>query len=217
MRVLIAARVRLYRDGLAQAFSRDDRFEVIGCVSTCQEALALARSLSPEVVLVEHGMPQMGLLVGQLAERGTGARVVVLGVEEVNEEILPLVEAGIAGYVTREGSIADLFANVESAARGETIASPRVVAGIMERLVTLTRERRSIQEPGSLTSRERQIADLIDQGLSNRDIARRLDIEVPTVKNHVHNILEKLHVHRRGEAVARLRAASAGSVGRPRD
>lgn len=217
MRVVIAAPVRLYRDGLAEAFERDPRFEVTGSAATSDETLDVLDAEYPDVVLVDADLPGAGGLIRQVAQRRSNTKVVVLGVTEVKEEILPLVEAGIAGYVTREGSLGDLFASIECAARGETIASPRMVAGIMERLVALTRERRSIQEPGALTSREREVAGLIDQGLSNRDIARRLDIELPTVKNHVHNILEKLHVHRRGEAVARLRTASLERAGGQRD
>jgi len=215
--VVIAAPVRLYRDGLAEAFERNTRFAVSGTSATCAETLALLNSGDLDVLLLDADLPGATSLVCQVTQLRPDPKIVVLGVEEIKEEILPLVEAGIAGYVTREGSMADLFASVECAARGETIASPRIVAGIMERLVALTRERRSVPESGTLTSRERQIASLIDDGLSNRDIALRLDIELPTVKNHVHNILDKLHVHRRGEAVARLRTASPELVGRRRD
>jgi two-component system, NarL family, nitrate/nitrite response regulator NarL len=217
MRIFIAAPVRLYRDGLAEVFGRDERFEVCGGAATRSETLALVHDGDFDVVLVDADLPRAGTLVREVAQRPSDPKVVVLGVEEVKEEILPLVEAGIAGYVTREGSIADLFASVECAVRGETVASPRIVATLMERVARLTREQRSSQEPGILTTRERQIVDLIEEGLSNRDIARRLYIELPTVKNHVHNILEKLHVHRRGEAVARLRVASQEPIGRRRD
>jgi two-component system, NarL family, nitrate/nitrite response regulator NarL len=207
MRVLIAAQVRLYREGLAQAFSLGGEYDVVGSASTSLEAMDLVRDLAPDILLVEHAMPRADSLVREVVERSR-TKVVVLGVEEVREEIIPLIEEGICGYVTREGSIADLFAAVDRAARGEWVCSPRVVAGMMERLAALTRERRSVDGTGALTAREREIASLMDEGLSNRDIARRLEIQLPTVKNHVHNILEKLHVHRRGEAVARLRTPS---------
>lgn len=214
MRIFIAAPIRLYRDGLAEVFGRDPRFEVRGSAATRSETLALVHNGDFDVVLVDADLPGAGTLVRELAKRPCDPKVVVLGVEEVKEEILPLVEAGIAGYVTREGSIADLFASVECAVRGESVASPRMVATLMERVAILTRQQRSSQEPGNLTTRERQVAGLIEEGLSNRDIALRLRIKLPTVKNHVHNILEKLHVHRRGEAVARLRTASPQPISR---
>jgi len=212
MRVLVAGQVRLYREGLAQAFGRVDGYDVVATASTAAEVVQLAEHLLPDVILLDLGLPQLGPLVRELADRS--CNVVVLGVNEADDAILLLIEEGIAGYVTRDGSIADMFAVVDSAARGESVVSPRVVAGMMRRLATLTRERRSIQGPATLTSREREIALLIDEGLSNRDIALRLHIELPTVKNHVHNILEKLKVHRRGEAAARIRAVSIRTGGR---
>jgi DNA-binding NarL/FixJ family response regulator len=216
MRIFIAAPVRLYRDGLAEVFGRDARFEVWGSAATRLETLAFVHGGDFDIVLVDADLPGAGALVREVAQRPCDPKVGVLGVEEAREEILPLVEAGITGYVTREGSIADLFASVECAVRGESVASPRMVATLMKQVASLTRERRSSQEAGILTTRERQIAGLIEEGLSNRDIARRLEIELPTVKNHVHNILEKLHVHRRGEAAARLRTASAQPISRRR-
>ena len=215
MRILIAAQIRLYREGLAEAFGRVDGYDVVGSASTSSDVLAMAVDLAPDVVLLDLGLPQLEVLVRELADRSR--KVVVLGVNEAGEAILPLIEVGISGYIPREGSIADMFAVVDGAARGESVVSPRVAAGMMERLATLTRERRMIQGPSALTSREREIASLIDEGLSNRDIAQRLHIELPTVKNHVHNILEKLQVHRRGEAAAHLRAVSIRPTSRGTD
>lgn len=215
MRVLIAGQVRLYREGLAQALRRVDGYDVVATASTAAEVLQTAMHLAPDVVLLDLGLPQLGPLVRELADHSRS--VVVLGVNEADDLILPLIEEGIAGYVTRDGSIAEMLAVVERAARGESVVSPQVVAGMMRRLATLTRERRSVQGPATLTSREREIALLIDEGLSNRDIALRLHIELPTVKNHVHNILEKLKVHRRGEAAARIRAVSIRPLRRRSD
>ena len=216
LRIFIAAPVRLYRDGLTETFGRDPRFEVCGSAATGLETLAVVRDRTVDVVLIDADLPGAGALVRDVAQRPAAPKIVVLGVEEAEDGVLALVEAGITGYVTREGSIADLFASVECAVRGESVASPRIVATLMERVARLARERMATREPGILTTRERQIACLIEEGLSNRDIALRLDIELPTVKNHVHNILEKLHVHRRGEAVARLRSEPAKPINRRR-
>jgi len=91
--------------------------------------------------------------------------------------------------------------------RGEAVCSPRVAGALLRRIAALATDGRSDRVPAHLTKREREIMGLIDEGLSNKEIAKRLRIEVATVKNHVHNILEKLQVHRRGEAAARVRAA----------
>ena len=132
-------------------------------------------------------------------------KVIVLAIDEQEDCVLPLVEAGAAGYVTHEASLAELFSVVRSAVRGEALCSPRIVASLARRLTQMADQRPVRAELGELTVRERQIARLLDEGLSNKEIAIQLCIEVATVKNHVHNILEKLHVHRRGEAAARLR------------
>ena len=119
--------------------------------------------------------------------------------------MLPLAEAGIAGWVTREASVDDLRATVASAAAGEAVFSPRLAASLLRRVAALASERRVGAQATPLTRRQREILALIDEGLSNKEIARRLSIEVATVKNHVHNILEKLEVTRRAEAAALVR------------
>jgi DNA-binding NarL/FixJ family response regulator len=208
IRVLVVAEIRFYRDGIAAALSADPRFEVIGCAADVSDAVASLASLEPDVVLLDLAGSDPPVEVRNLLERSPTARVVALGVTEADEDVLPLVEAGVAGYVTRDGSIQDLLATVESVASGETICSPRMAASLLRRVALLARERGAINvafERG-LTSREQQIVALIDEGLSNKQIATTLRIELPTVKNHVHNILEKLHVHRRGEAAAAVRA-----------
>jgi two-component system nitrate/nitrite response regulator NarL len=129
-------------------------------------------------------------------------------VPELEQEILECAEAGVAGYVTRNGSLADLIATIESVGRDEIIVSPRVAAALVRRLALLAAERRGPSARRALTSRERDVVMLLEGGLSNKEIAERLCIEVTTVKHHVHNILKKLRVSRRGEAAAKLRGAA---------
>lgn len=113
------------------------------------------------------------------------------------------VDAGFHGYVSKDASLHDLVRTIESVARGEVVCSPRIVASLFREVA-----RRGPGMSGDagirLTSRERQILDLIDQYLSNKEIARALHISVSTVKNHVHNILAKQKVHRRADAAARF-------------
>jgi DNA-binding NarL/FixJ family response regulator len=207
IRVLVVAGVRFYRDGIAAALSADPRFDVVGGAADVPEAAAVFASLAPDVILLDLAGADGPAHVRALLARAPTARVVALGVREAEDDVLPLVEAGVAGYVTRDGSVDDLLAAVESVAAGETICSPRMTATLLRRVALLARDRRP-EGPNperDLTSRERQIVALIDEGLSNKEIATRLRIELATVKNHVHNILEKLRVHRRGEAAAAVR------------
>ena len=128
-----------------------------------------------------------------------------LGVSEAEDDILECAEAGIAAYVLREGSIEDLVETLEATVRGELCCTPKVAATLMRRLAALAATQPSALDATHLTSRELGILRLIERGLSNKEIAGRLFIEVSTVKNHVHHVLEKLQVRTRGEAAARYR------------
>ena len=206
IRVLIVAGIRFYREGIAAALTADARFELAGTAASAAQAATELDELAPDVVLLDLAGGGGPDIVRAFLGRVPGAQVVALGVTETDDHVLPLVEAGIAGYVTREGTVDDLLATVASVAAGETICSPRMTATLLRRVALLARDRRPAAGGGrELTRREREIVDLIDEGLSNKEIAARLRIELATVKNHVHNILDKLHVHRRAEAAAALR------------
>jgi two-component system, NarL family, nitrate/nitrite response regulator NarL len=206
IRVLMVAHIRLYREGLADMLREEPRIDVVGTASGADEAVAALREQEPDVVLLDMAIPDNVWLVRALVAAVPGTKVVALAVPEVEREVLACAEAGVAGYVTREGSIEDVVAAVESVARGEMLCSPRMAATLLQRVATLALERSPQSIESRLTRREIEILDLIDQGLSNKEIARRLTIELSTVKNHVHNVLEKLHVSRRSEAAARVRA-----------
>jgi DNA-binding NarL/FixJ family response regulator len=207
VRVLIVAEVRLYREGLAVMLDAEPNIHVAATASGADEAVRALRAQAPDVVLLDMAIPHNEWLVRALVAAVPGTRVVALAVPEVEREVLACAEAGVAGYVTRDASVEDVVAAVESAARGEVLCSPRMAATLFNRIATLALERSPASIESRLTARELEILDLIDQGLSNKEIARRLTIELSTVKNHVHSILDKLNVNRRGEAVARRRAA----------
>ena len=127
---------------------------------------------------------------------------------ETEAEVIELAEAGVAGYVLPDGSLNDLIVAVESAVRGELYCPPRVAFTLLRRVSAIAAELRDVGQEAThsplatLTDREREILDLVDGGMTNKEIAARLVIELATVKNHVHNLLKKLHVHRRIDASA---------------
>jgi two-component system nitrate/nitrite response regulator NarL len=205
--VVIVDDMRLYGEALAGLLRREDWIESVATAADADEALAHLGVRSPVVVLLNMAMAGSICILGALARAAPRAGVVALGVSETEDEVIACAEAGVAGYLLRRESLDDLKAIVQSVARGETICSPQVAATLLRRVATLAAERQTATGTAQLTAREREVLELIDEGLSNRDIGRRLFIEVRTVKNHVHNILEKLQVHRRGEAAARMRAA----------
>jgi DNA-binding NarL/FixJ family response regulator len=138
-----------------------------------------------------------------LGESRAGIAVLALGVPETESHVLACAKAGAAGYIPREGSLQDLLDGIRQVARGEAHYSPRLVAILLQRFTARDTRREPAVE--RLTVRELEIVQLIDQGLTNREIAAQLFIELATVKNHVHNILEKLQLRGRTEAAAWVR------------
>jgi DNA-binding NarL/FixJ family response regulator len=168
-------------------------------------ALALAIELRPDVLLLDMAMPSSLDAVRNISRAAPDVKIVAFAVADAESEVLTCIEAGAVGYVPRHASGEELVAAVVSVGRGETLCSPRLAASVFRRLASLSRGTGPAISEVHLTQREREIGILIDQGLSNKEIARRLCIELATVKNHVHNILEKLQVARRWQAAACIR------------
>jgi two-component system nitrate/nitrite response regulator NarL len=204
VRILIVGQIRLYRDGLTLVLGQRPGFEVVGSVASQAGLDETLQQLRPDVVLLDVAAGGGHDAAERIRQAGSGARIVVLGVAEPELEIMGYAEAGVAGYVSREASLEMLAGAIESAVRGDLQCSPSM-AGSMLRHIAALAGGAAGPAPDGLTAREREILRLIDQGRSNKEIAKHLGIEVATVKNHVHNLLEKLHVHRRAEAAARVR------------
>jgi two-component system nitrate/nitrite response regulator NarL len=168
--------------------------------------------LQPDVIIIDIGAPDSFAVAKSLGISLPTVKIVAFAVNEVDYLVLACAEAGIAGYVGPDGSETDLVAAVEYALRGELYCSPRIAALLFRRVAALSAQPRKPSEQASLTQREQQILGLVGEGMSNKEIGRALRIGDSTVKNHVHSILEKLEVHRRGEAAAQLRARQLASA-----
>lgn len=201
--ILIVAPTRYYRDCLAGCLRHVGGFDVVATGAAPRDVEEELSALGRGVVLVDVAdSPADSGAVVSLAARSPGLRVVVLGVSEDESEILAYAEMGTAGYVTRNHSIDELVRTIESAAAGELRCSPRIAAALSRRVAQLAAEVEQDGKPELLSAREAEITELLAQGLSNQEIAHRLCIALATVKNHVHNILEKLHVRGRADAGA---------------
>ena len=201
IRVLIMAQVPLYREGLAFVLSHDERFEVAGLADADAAGMATLVDDRPDVALVDCAGVDAATLLRHVALAAPEVRVVVLGMDEDEPTVVACAEAGMSGYVPRDGALRDLLATIESVAAGDLRCSPRVAGALLRRVTLLASDHGPAPE-SRLTDREAEIVALIEAGLSNKQIAQRLCIQLPTVKNHVHSILDKLGVHRRGEAAA---------------
>jgi two-component system, NarL family, nitrate/nitrite response regulator NarL len=210
--VLVVSDVRLVQEGLSAVFTREKGVDTISAVDVAN-AQALTARLRPDVILFDAAPKGSVEHVRALVASAPEAKVVAFGVKDTGEEILALAAAGTAGYVTCGAESAHVVNVLERLMRDELVCSPRAAASLYRRIAALAQ---ATGEPAAaadgagstsvLSRRELQIAQLVDRGLTNKEIARRLGIEATTVKNHVHNMCEKLKVHRRGEAAARVRA-----------
>jgi two-component system, NarL family, nitrate/nitrite response regulator NarL len=218
IRVVIVSDVRIYREGLAQAVREHPPMSVVGTASAYEQALDMTRSQKPDIVLLDHGIPEGVELVRQIVASLPGVHIVLLTVPNIAAEVLPYAEAGVVGYVTREESIDDLFRAIEAAQRDELCCSPQIAGALLRRISTLA-AKTTESSPGislaDLTRREALVLEHIEKGLTNKEIAVTLGVEVATVKNHVHNLLAKLRVERRGEAAALFRRRSSTRQKRP--
>jgi two-component system nitrate/nitrite response regulator NarL len=202
--VFIVSEVRLYRDGLARLLRRDPRLDVVGSAGDVPGALEAIAGLEapPAAVLLDVPAPAGLEGLRQIEATLPSAKVIVLNVSDADEPaVIAWAEAGVGGLLARDVDVDDVAQAVSTTAGGGTVCSPRLAALLLRRLA------KSSEEPATspLTSREREIAALLEQGMSNKEIAARLEIELPTVKNHVHSILTKLKASRRGQAAAMLR------------
>ena len=202
-RVLIVADVRLYREGLAASLVSREQLLVIATCASRADALAQIERLTVDVVVIDMATRESLELIADLRRLRANAKILAFAVEEVTSEILDCAEAGAAGYVTVDASIDELVSAIESIARDELVCPPRIAATLFCHVAG--RSERSLRgvERRPLTSRERQVLHFIQEGYSNKEIAQELNISEPTVKNHVHNLLDKLQVTSRTQAAAR--------------
>lgn len=203
--VLIGCDVRLYSEGIRHFLEQQPGYRVVGVASRAAELLRQAEQRLPSLVLLDQALPGGLETLRGLRRLLPSCRVVALGEPEQEEALLAWAEAGVAGFVPRDASLEDLLQTVTAAGRGELHCSPQVAGQLLRRLAARAEAGPTSLPRLPLTAREAEIVQLIDQGLANKEIASRLGIEIATVKNHVHNLLEKLQVHRRAEAAARLR------------
>jgi DNA-binding NarL/FixJ family response regulator len=204
VKVFIISDVRLHRDGLMSLLRECSSVEVLGSDNLIDSLSALRTTLT-DVVLLDIAQRADSRFVNALRQTQPRLRILALAIRETAGDVLACAAAGVDGYVAIDATVEDMLSAVEAVIRGELFCSPEVAASLYQ---CIGAPRSTNAAP--LTMRELQVADLMDRGLPNKEIARHLGVEPCTAKNHVRNILQKLNVHRRGQAVAKLR----GLIGR---
>lgn len=212
IRILLVDDQPLFREGLRTLLSVQPDFEVVGEAGNGAEALRLARSLHPAVVLMDLQMPVLdGVAATQrLCEEQPECRVIVLTTFDDDELVFDGLRAGAIGYLLKDAPSEKLGEAIRSAARGESFLQPSVAAKVVAEFARLTRKPEAhpstLIEP--LSEREREVLRLIAKGSSNHEIAGKLCLAEGTVKNHITNILAKLGVRDRTQAA--LKAVERG-------
>ncbi len=209
MRVLVVTEIRLYRDGVADALRALPDVEESPTAASGIEAVEAVHD-GCDVVLMDMALPEAPVVVAAILAACPGVKVVALGVPEGGPEVVVLAEAGIAGYVPREASLDELGDALRAALRGEAACSGKVAAELLRHIALQARNRRDPVLPPQLTPREREVLRLLNTGMSNKQIARSLDLQLSTVKNHVHSVLAKFGVGGRAEVSDVLAGSGSG-------
>ena len=212
IRVLIVDDHQLFRRGVSSLLAGREDIEVVGEANNGAEAVERARELMPDVVLMDIKMPELDGIAAtkQLKAEMPYVRIMMLTVSETDEDLFEAIKAGASGYLLKNVDPDHLVASVLQVQRGEVPIAPTMAAKILRELTTPSEA--PIQ---SLTSRERQVLELLASGMANKEIAFTLKISENTVKNHLRNILEKLHLQNRVQAA--LYAVRMGLADRPSD
>ena len=203
IRVLLADDQRVVREGLGTLLGLLDGIELVGTAADGEEALALARELDPDVVLMDLRMPRCDGIsaIRRLSERGERPRAIALTTFADDASVLGALRAGARGYLTKDAGADQIRAAVEAVARGEAALDPAVQHHVIAALSEPAPAESSPDLPDGLTPREVEVLALIAEGLTNAEIAGRLVVSGATVKTHVNHIFAKTGARDRAQAV----------------
>ncbi len=203
IRVAVVDDQELFRRGLTMLLGVEDDIEVVGEAGDGVAATELAASTVPDVILMDVRMPKRSGIEACVAikEVAPTARIIMLTVSDEEADLYDAVKNGASGYLLKDSSIDEVAQAIRVVADGQSLISPSMAIKLLDEFKQMSRSDRQQVPSPRLTDRELEVLKLVAQGLNNREIAKRLFISENTVKNHVRNILEKLQLHSRMEAV----------------
>jgi DNA-binding NarL/FixJ family response regulator len=195
IRVMVVDDHAIVRQGISDVLGSDEDIEIVALAKSGEEAISLAAELHPDVALMDLSMPGVGGIEAtrRTIEASPGVRVVMLTSFAEPQHVNAALDAGAVGYLLKDAEPDELVRGVKAASRGEAPFSPRAAGALLSR----RSERREIED---LTPREREVLDLVGQGLANKQISRRLGIKEKTVKAHLSNVFQRIGVSDRTSA-----------------
>jgi DNA-binding NarL/FixJ family response regulator len=205
LKVLIVDDHALFRRGLQMVLEQESDIDVVGEAADGHEAVEKAQELMPDVVLMDVRMPKRtGIEATQeIRDLLPHAKILMLTISDEEADLYDAIKAGASGYLLKEISIEEVADAIRSVWAGQSRISPSMASKLLTEFAAMSKrtdEKRQVPAP-RLTDREMEVLSLVAEGLNNREIGQRLFISENTVKNHIRNILEKLHLHSRMEAV----------------
>jgi two-component system NarL family response regulator len=203
IRVLVADDHALFRRALGAVFADEEDVELIGEANDGEEAIRMAAELMPDVVLMDVRMPKVSGIdaARQIMAELPAIKIVMLTVSDEEEDVFEAIKAGASGYLLKEVDPTEIAGAIRQIHEGHSLLSPAIASKLVSEFAAISKRSDEKALRPSLTDRELQVLRLASDGLTNRQIGRRLQISENTVKNHIRNILEKLHLHSRMEAV----------------
>ena len=203
IRVVVVDDQELFRRGLTMLLTVEDDIEVVGEAGDGIAATELAATSVPDVILMDVRMPKRSGIEAcvSIKDAAPSAKIIMLTVSDEEADLYEAVKNGASGYLLKDSSIDEVAQAIRVVADGQSLISPSMAIKLLDEFKQMTRSDRQQVPTPRLTDRELEVLKLVAQGLNNREIAKRLFISENTVKNHVRNILEKLQLHSRMEAV----------------
>jgi DNA-binding NarL/FixJ family response regulator len=204
---------RLLREGITAMIHSQPGFNVLAASADVDEALDKVREAKPDVVLLDFGLEDHDSLSLTATVHGEvpEAKVIIMGLLPLQEDVADYVRAGASGFTMKDASFEDFFATIRAVAGGAEVLPAALTNSLFSQIARNAAggSKTRVLEAVRLTNRERQVIDLLGEGLSNKEIATRLHVAVHTVKSHVHNVLEKLALRSRLEVAAFSHAEGA--------
>ncbi len=193
---------RLLREGITAMINEQSDLKVVAALGTSENILEKINTLKPNVALLDLGLRNQNSLqiVKSVKKKSSGTKIIVMDLIPVHEEILEFVQAGVSGFILKDASVDDFLKTIRAVAAGEKVLPSNLTDSLFSQIVVHAvsgPKSSSLIKSVRMTKREKQVIELIADGLTNKEIAQKLNLSTYTVKSHVHNILEKLALHTR--------------------